>query len=342
MVTNRTAMAAAAALFCAILALSPTGPAEAEKITLRFGSTAPAGTPWVDQMERYVKLIAEASGGEIEIRLFPGAQLGDEQQIVAAVRRGRIEMGAWSSAGVSIAVPEMTVMELPFLWSSVAEIDFVMDTYLLDAFKPLFANKGLVLLQWSEVGWIHIMADKPVPTPADAAGYKVRATPAKTSMLFWQTIGANFTPLPFPEVLPSLQTGLVKGEDQDMVTYFFADHYKVVPHVTLTKHSHQSGAVAISAKWFDRLSPKHRKVFLENGMDVGQLRAEVRALNGYLIAQLKRGAVTIHRPSAAERELWIAAFKGKAEAYVSELGPEAERIYRIILEGKQAFAAKQN
>jgi TRAP-type transport system periplasmic protein len=222
------------------------GTAMSADITPRLASVAPEGTPWLESMKRYEAAVEAASGGAIDVQLYPAGQLGDELQSLAQIRRGRIEGGFVSSAALSTIVPELSVIESPFLWSSAEELDYVVDNALFEAMRPLFAEKGLILVDVLEVGWIHLLAAKPLAAPADVKGMKPRAVETKASMGFWERLGANPVALPYTDVLSSLQTGLVNGTDNDLVSMFFAGFYKSANNLTLTNHSYNLGALVLS------------------------------------------------------------------------------------------------
>lgn len=320
------------------LALSATA-ALSDDLELRLASVAPEGTPWIAAMTRYEASVEAASGGTTDVQLFPSGQLGDEIQSVQQVRRGRIEGAFVSAPSLSTLIPELGMIEAPFLWASPEELDYVMDNYLFDALVPLFEAKGMILVEVMDVGWIHILSEPPVILPGDAKGLKPRAVQTKTSMGFWEALGANPVALPFTDVLPSLQTGLVNGTDNELVSIFFGGLYKAAQNLTLTFHSYQLGAVVISKSWFDGLTPEQQAMVRTSpDGERAQSRAEVRGLQDWILGQLDEGGVAIHRLSPDQTAQWQAALVEFNTGLASELGGSATEFGRLITQGKEAFA----
>ena len=107
----------------ALEALAQNSPA----VTLRYTTGAPAKTPWVMQLERFVKDVDEESKGTIKIDPFIAAQLGNEQDTIQQIARGRIDMGGFSTGAVALVLPELSVLSIPFLFKSNAEQDCIID-----------------------------------------------------------------------------------------------------------------------------------------------------------------------------------------------------------------------
>lgn len=317
-------------------------PAVAADIEARFASVAPEGTPWIDSMKRIEVSMEAASGGKIDVQLFPAGQLGDELQSLAQIRRGRIEGGFVSSAALSTVVPEIAMIETPFLWKSAEELDYVVDTALFDALKPLFKEKGLILVEVIEVGWIHVLAGKPVRDTSDARGLKPRAVETETSMGFWRRLGANPVPLPFVDVLPSLQTGLVDGTDNDLVSMYFTGFHKAAANLTLTYHSYNIGALVLSKDWFDRLSTDQQNAVLS--MPEGERarsRMEVRGLQAWIVDQMKSEGVNLIELDAGLKDQWRAIFHGFADELATKTGGNAAAIDALVTQAKADFEARK-
>ena len=143
-----------ATIAVAALSLAFAGTAAAQdKVTeLRYTTGAPEQTPWVNpQLRRFEKDVAEASGGKLKISSFIAAQLGNEQDTVQQVARGRIDMGGFSNGAVALLVPELALLGLPFYFKNVAEQDCAVDK-MTKTVSDLLAKKGIKFLGWTEVG----------------------------------------------------------------------------------------------------------------------------------------------------------------------------------------------
>ena len=128
---RKLATACAAALMSIATALGAGSVAAQDKpLTFRYTTGAPAKTPWVMQAERFVKDVDEESKSSLKIDLFIAAQLGNEQDTVQQIARGRIDMGGFSTGAVALLVPELALFQLPLYFKSIAELDCTLDTAL--------------------------------------------------------------------------------------------------------------------------------------------------------------------------------------------------------------------
>lgn len=326
----------ARAVLTAATLLSPV--AALSQAEVRLSSVAPEGTPWIDSMTRYRDAVAQSSDGALEVQLYPSGQLGDELQTLGQIRRGRIEGGFISSAALAGVIPEVAMVETPFLWSSPEQLDAVIDTVLFDAFQPLFEAKDLILVDLIEVGWIHVLANKPVILPADARDLRPRAVETAASQGFWKRLDANAVALPYTDVLPSLQTGLVNGTDNDLVSMFFAEFYTAAPHLTLTHHSYNFGALVLSKRWFDSLPAEQQAALRKTPEgERNRSRAEVRGLQDWILSQMTEKGVTIVTPDAAQLTQWQAAFDGFEAELAQAQGGQSTAIAALIAEAQAAF-----
>ena len=314
------ACAAAAAL--AVMALATPAAAQ-QKLEFKFVSAAPPKTPWEAQINRFRDEIARETKGNVTMVPYINSVLGSEQDTILQVQNGRIESGGFS-------LTEMSLLIAPYLWDSEKQVDCVLDNFLFSEYAKLFAKKGLTLTQWSEVGWINVYGKKPILTPADAKGYKVRMAPASSSKVFWDAVGANGVPLGVPDVNPSLQTGLVDGGDFPNLTYVAMGTGKLAPHLTLTQHQHQAGSVVFNKRFYDKL-PKDTRAQIELvSSPPVQLRTEVRAVqNAMLQAHAARGG-TVHKLTPEQLAMWKKASEPAQAALVKEIGGEAPRLWKLI------------
>ena len=313
------------------------------KTTLKFGTVAPDNTPWSEELKAIQKRVASESGGEIEIKTYLGGQLGGEIEILQGIRRGRIQGGGITSGALASAIPELDLLEIPFIFESNEEADFVLDNYLFEPFKKLFEQKGLVLVTWAENGWRDIATKtKPVLKPADLAGLKIRSQESKAHLGFWKKIGANAVPIAITEVLPSLQTGLVEGFDNTPLFTLAAELHTGIKYYSVTRHIYQPAAIVYSKVTWDKLTEKDRKILMGPGnTQAPAARKAVRALGEQLLGILKDSGVKVQELSAKERLAFKAAIQGLEQELVPQLGGESAKIYSLIQEGKKAFAQRK-
>jgi TRAP-type C4-dicarboxylate transport system substrate-binding protein len=315
--------------------------ATAKDLAVRFGTIAPASTPWSDSLEDIKKRVAKESNDKIKIKVFLGGQIGGELEILQKIRRGNIEGGGLTCAAMASIVPELDLLEVPFLFDSSEEADFVLDKYLLDVYTKLFLEKGFVMVTWAENGWRSIgHKTKLIKTPTDMKGVKIRSQESKVHLAFWKKLGASSVAIAIPEVLPALQTGVVEAFDNTPLFTLAAEWQTAVKFYSVTNHIYQPGAIIYSKKFWDKLSEADRKILMGPGnAQAIDVRANVRRLGTSLIDVLKESGVSTYTLSPAEKAQFVKASEGLAEQAVKDIGGNAGKIYAMIQEGKKAFKA---
>ncbi|MCC6171494.1 MAG: TRAP transporter substrate-binding protein [Gammaproteobacteria bacterium] len=272
-----------------------------------------------------------------DLRLLIRGETGPEEQMFGSLRRDRIQLAGGSFAGVAMLVPEIALLSAPFLFDSEDEVDFVMDRYMLGAFRELFAAIGLRLLHWTEIGWVNLYGRQPLRRPEAARGRRVRASSSIASQAFVREIGADTITMPFSEVLPSLQTGLIDAGVTSVTMYALSGIPQQAPHYVLTRHTYDMGVLVASTKWFDALSAREREVYSIGLGGADAARRTARDAVAALMRELPANGVQIHEPSPAERAAWREAAWPSHRKLIRQIGGQAQQIYDTLLEGREAF-----
>ena len=314
----------------------------AKDVVVKFGTVAPAGTPWADTLDEIKKRVDQESGKTIKIKNYLGGQLGGELEILNGIRRGRIQGGGITSAALGSVIKEMNVLEIPFIFNSYEEADFVLDNFLLSPFKDLFKKKGLIFVSWAENGWRNIgLKNKLVKKPKDLKGVKVRSQNAIPHMEFWKKVEANAVPIEVPEVLSALNTGVVEGFDNTALFTLAAEWQTAIKHFSITEHIYQPAAVVYSAKFWKKMNDEQKKILMGPGNKMAApSRASVRALGDKLTEVLKEMGINVYRLTNGERDKFKKVIGNLEEEIVAKLGGDSKKIYDLILEGKKAFKKK--
>jgi TRAP-type transport system periplasmic protein len=330
-----------AAVACCIFALiltMPDGLAKA-KLVVKLATVAPTGTPWAQSLEDLKERIHADSKGEIQVKSYLGGQLGGELEIIQGIRRGRIEGGGVTAGALASVIPELDVLEIPYLFESYEEADFILDQFLYEAFQKIFEKKGLVLVSWAENGWRNIgTKSRTIRSPEDLKGLKIRSQESKAHISFWKRLGANPVPIAMPETLPALQTGLVEGFDNTALLTLSAEWHTTIKHFTVTEHIYQPAAIVYGKKFWDQLSENNRKIIFGNGNQLAiESRSAVRAIGNELIGVMKNSGIKVDSLSGDEKKAFQNAAKGLSEEIVKQIGGESQKIYQLIVEAKKKF-----
>lgn len=310
---------------------------------VKFGTIAPAGTPWADSLEEIKTRVNADSKGAMKVKVYLGGQLGGELEIMQKIRRGNIQGGGLTCGAMASIIPELDLLEVPFLFDSSEEADFILDNYLLRPFTDLFEKKGFVMITWAENGWRSIgHKSKFVKSPADLKGVKIRSQESKVHLAFWKKMHAAPVAIAIPEVLPALQTGVVEAFDNTPLFTLAAEWQSAVKFYSVTDHIYQAAAVIYSKKFWDGLSADEKKILMGPGNNLAKgVRSNVRKLGQSLMDVLKESGVQTYVLTSKEKEVFKKASTGLAEEAVKNIGGDASKIYALILEGKKAFKAKK-
>jgi TRAP-type transport system periplasmic protein len=328
----------------AALSLAFAGIAAAQdKVTeLRYTTGAPEQTPWVNpQLRRFEKDVAEASGGKLKISSFIAAQLGNEQDTVQQVARGRIDMGGFSNGAVALLVPELSLLGLPFYFKNVAEQDCAVDK-MTKTVSDLLAKKGIKFLGWTEVGTADIIGKKPFLVPTDVKGLKAASASNKVSAMTWTTLGANPTPIGITEIASAFQTGLTDVNGTVVTFYLPSGLAKVAPVLSRVELSDAPGIILMNKAVFDKL-PAAEKTALEKATSArpaDQLRKEIRGFEETLRQMHVKAGGTIATPTPEQRELWRKALQPAWPKMVQEVGGDAPAFYKEMEAARAACDKK--
>lgn len=152
---------------------------------IKFSLAAPEKTPWASYAHDISNKVNQLTKGSPDIQVFSGSQLGNEQDVIRQVAKGRIQLGAFSNTAASLMVPEIALLAAPYLWKNLSQADCALDEHLIPIFQKKFDAKGLIILGWTEVGNMGYAFMKPVVDLAGVFGKKIRVAPTKASSIFW-------------------------------------------------------------------------------------------------------------------------------------------------------------
>ncbi|MDB5954010.1 TRAP transporter substrate-binding protein DctP [Ramlibacter sp.] len=266
--------------------------------------------------DAFAKEVKAKSGGRIEVQVFGAGALGGERDLIEGVKNGFIQ-GGLASGVMANFYPNAMVTDMPYLFPSNEVADKVMDGPFGQKLSASFhAATGMHNLCFGEVGFRHFSTGKtPVHSPKDLAGLKIRVQETPLYVTEMKSLGAQPTPIAFPETYTALQTGVVDGEENPLPTMIFAKFYEVQKHVTLDGHNYGVDWFVLSDKFYKSLPADLQKVVTESAKLA--CRAERQAnrtftANGTKILADK--GVAVYTPTPAE----MAQFRAAAQPPVIE------------------------
>jgi tripartite ATP-independent transporter DctP family solute receptor len=271
--------------------------------------------------------IEKGTQGRYKCQQFPASALGGEREMIEAVQLGTLDIVNTSTGPVGNFVPEVKIVDIPFLFRDYDHARKVMDGPIGQDILTKFPSKGLIALSWTENGFRHMTNSKrPIVKPADASGLKMRTMENKVHMDGYKTFGIQPTPMAFPEVFGALQQGTVDGQENPIPVILASKFSQVQKHLSLTGHVYSPGLLITSPRLMNKLSDADKKVFYDAAQKakVAQ-RKKVNEDENNGIAQLEKDGMTVVRKvdGQAFRDALVPAYA----AYSKEFG--ADNIRKI-------------
>ncbi|NBW51091.1 MAG: TRAP transporter substrate-binding protein [Betaproteobacteria bacterium] len=289
----------------ATVALAACGLASAQDIkerTIKFGLNSPEGHPAVAGMRKFASAVEAKSGGKIKVQLFLNGALGSDQATLSALKGGTVEMAVMNSGILASEVKALEVFDFPFLFANEKEADAIVDGPIGQKMHAALADKGIIGLSYWELGFRNITTGKKQITKVDdIAGLKLRVIPNAINVDWVKALGANPTPLPFPEVYAALEQGAIDGQENPIAVIAANKFWEVQKNVALTNHQYNPQSVIFSKKVWDTMSPAEKKIIDDSADEAvrAQREANRAALNNNL-ELLKKNGMTITTLPAAE------------------------------------------
>ena len=286
-------------LFCALL-ISSHAHAKS-KYQFKVASIAPDGSIWTTRFRDFAAEVKEKSQGEVEFKIYPGGIMGDDRAVYRKMRIGQLHGGGFTMTGIGRIVGDFRVMGLPFLFNSYEEVDHV-KTGLWPMFSKAFAGKGLELIAMTEVGFVYSMSTTPVATLSELKNKKVWAPEGDPiSVAYLQTLGITPLPLTVPDVLTSLQTGMIGTVFNSMYGSIVLQWFTKTSHITDIPFGYAYGGLLLDRKKFIKLPDSYQSMIKETAKrHFSQLIGDTRKSNNDSRKVLQDNGVTMVSPDPTD------------------------------------------
>ena len=280
--------------------------------------------------------LKELSGGKMSINQFPGAQLGQEPQMLQKMRAGDIDFVITSTANASTLAPQAGVFSLHFIFRDQAHLaKSLADPAIATAFREMVKDsvKGAQVLGLLTMGLRNMYSKKEVNSVADIKGQKIRVQATKTEDTHFPAYGAQVVHMPFGDVYTSLQTGVVNVAENGVNVYLANKHYEVAPVLSMTEHEANNNCLWVSEKTWLSLTPEQQKWVQAAADEVSQkepmLALQLEKDSG---EKLKKLGVKI--VEKVDKSGFMKAAGPIQDQLAAELGPHAVKILKLVREVK--------
>jgi len=232
------------------------------KLVLKAGDSTPDNHPYNLGLKKFKETVEKETNGAIEIQIFPNNALGAERELVEGMQIGSVDIVVSSTGPIGGFVPQMNVVDLPFLFRDNAHAYSVLDGPIgADLLKQLEA-KGIVGLAFWENGFRNVTNDKrEIKVPADLKGLKLRTMENKVHMAAFKVLGVDPTPMAFSEVFTALQNGTIDGQENPIPVIYTNHMEEVQKYLSMTGHVYSPAPIMISKMTWDKLTAEQKEIF---------------------------------------------------------------------------------
>jgi tripartite ATP-independent transporter DctP family solute receptor len=318
-------MAAAAITFAASVSAQ-------EAKHYRFAYDQPRNTGYSVAGDLFADKLKELSKGTMLIDQYPGAQLGQEPQLLQLVKAGDIDFAIISSANTATISPQAGVMSLHFLFRDEGHvIKALADPKVFEAIKTMIDEtaQGLHVIATGSQGVRHIYSKKEVHKVDDIKGLKVRVQATATEDTMFPAYGAQTVHMPFGSVYTSLQTGVVDAAENSINVYLVNKHYEVAPVLSITEHEANNALVFVSDKLWQSLSADQKQWVLTSAAEISA-KEPAKAFELEKTAATKLKSLGVKIVDDVDKKSFIAIADRYLDKLAKDLGPHADKIKTLI------------
>mgnify|MGYP001304267359 CR=1 FL=1 len=243
---------------------------------LRLSHSAAPGNPKAEASLMFAELVQTKTDGRVRVEVGGSSQYGDDVESLTNMRLGTLAFSANSQGTTSNVVPEFAVIGLPFMFRNLEHAYKVVDGPIKQELDEASQNKGLVLLALWDNGIRHVSNNKrPIKTPDDLVGIKLRTPPDPMTLDIFKSVGANPGPLAFSELYIALQQGVFDGQENPLMNVYFSKLHEVQKYISLTGHKYETTPLFVSKMVWSQLSKDDQQAVREAAEEAGKLNREM-------------------------------------------------------------------
>jgi len=321
----RAALAAAAVLLA-------TGASAQNVKHYRFAYDQPRNTGYSIAGDLFSEKLKELSKGTMLVDQYPGAQLGQEPQVLQLVKAGDIDFAIISSANTATISPQAGVMSLHFLFRDENHvIKGLADPRVFEAIRTMIdeTTQGLHVIGTGSQGVRHMYSKKEIKNVGDIKGMKIRVQATATEDTMFPAYGAQTVHMPFGSVYTSLQTGVVDTAENSINVYLVNKHYEVAPVLNLTEHEANNALVFVSDKAWQSFSDEQKKWVLEAANEVSSKEPQ-KAFELERTAAAKLKSMGVKIVDNVDKKTFTTIADPYLDKLAKDLGPHAVKIKDLI------------
>ncbi|MDR0578288.1 MAG: TRAP transporter substrate-binding protein [Candidatus Accumulibacter sp.] len=262
-IRNSFVLCAVVGLFAAFLVPASVQAAEKKPILLRLGHEMPENHPYHEGAKKFAEILARKTGNGIAVQIFPNGTLGKQAQLVDGLGMGTIDLALTNTVVLEKYEPRMGVLVMPYVIRDWDHVYKVVDGEIGKELNKGLEKKDIVVLAYHEIGHTNIHSVKPIKSPSDVKGIKLRIQPGPSYVEVAKALGAIVVPTAFGEVYAALQLGTIDAQVQSASNIRQSKFYEVGKHYIINDLGFFLEPLSMSKMVYDRMTPEHQKALRE-------------------------------------------------------------------------------
>jgi tripartite ATP-independent transporter DctP family solute receptor len=331
---NRRELLAAGVTGATLSVSAPYLSLGAAPLTLRFAHFAAEDHPANIAARQFASNVETRTGGEIKINIYPNNALGGPPEQAQQIKLGTIDMGLPTQGQLDKYDTAFAAVMLPFIWDSPQHAFRVLDGPAMAWLAPLAEKQGFILLRNWEYGFRNVTnAVRPINTPDDVKGLKLRTPPELQIQASMEALGATVQAIAFPELYLALSQRVVDGEENPIAVIYFNKFYEVQKYLALTRHIYNNMIHTVSATAWSKLKADQQAIFREESASAGNLmRKLISDQEDEQIKKIESFGMVVTRPDLAPFRALMGPAYNRIAAYAG--GDNVQRFRQMAEQGR--------
>jgi tripartite ATP-independent transporter DctP family solute receptor len=301
---------------------TPEKQVEEEKILIKMGHVEPTASGLHEAALKFKSLVEERSNGRVEVQVFPHSELGSGTEMGEMTQAGALQMAVLPVGHIGGLCQELQILDIPFLLPIDPELaEDIMNGPAGDKLSSTLEKAGLVGLGFWNVGLKQYTANKPLRSPSDFKGLKMRTMPSPLIVESFKVLGSSPTPIAYMELYTALQLGTVEGQENPIWAIADMKFYEVQKYLTISNHGAFEEAMVANPEWFNSLSEDIREIIIDAEKEAGRHCFEAtQRLDTEKLQEIVDYGVEVIRLTPEEGEAFKEALKPVRDKYVELVG----------------------
>lgn len=290
----------------------------AKPIVMKIGHAQPVTHPRHLSLLKFKELVEQRTDGRIKVEIYPAAQLGDEAAMLDATKLGTLQA---TRGGLFERVSSrLLVYTMPFLFDSLDSIEKVTMGPIGDRIAEDAENNGLLILTTGDAGGFRQITNnvRPIVTPDDLKGLKIRAPGVKTIVKTLEAFGANVVTIPYGDTYMALKTGVADGQENPFVNIEAMKFYEVQKYLTIVDYQFHPDPFNVNPAWYRSLSAEHQKILKDCAVESMRYNNELVRTEAVKAYEIMKNALQVTELTPAQRQLFKDKAQGVYDAFIAE------------------------